>query len=103
VQTAEAAFTDIAGVSPTVQGMTYGADMRLLVNDGETPTIMFGPGDVRLAHRPDEYVPLEDLKTCTRTLALMILRFCGVQEEEPVVQEAATLILPDVSLDLDLD
>ncbi|MEM7537415.1 MAG: ArgE/DapE family deacylase [Chloroflexota bacterium] len=79
VQTAESAFTDITGHVPIVRGMTYGADMRLLVNDGNTPTIMFGPGDVRMAHRPDEYVPLADLETCVQTLALMILRFCGAK------------------------
>ena len=71
------AHQQITKTAPIVQGMTYGADMRLLVNDGGIPTIMYGPGDVRLAHRPDEYVPLADLKTCTKTLILTILRFCG--------------------------
>lgn len=88
VQVAESAFSDVTGKQPTVRGMTYGADMRLLVNEGDTPTIMFGPGDVRLAHRPNENVPLEDLKVCAQTLALMILRFCGVKtspaEESPL-------------------
>jgi acetylornithine deacetylase len=39
--------------------------------------VMFGPGDVRSAHRPDEYVPVADLLAVTRTLALTALRFCG--------------------------
>ena len=56
--------------------MTYGADMRLLIRYGNTPTIMFGPGDVRKAHQPDEYVPLDDLITVTKTLTLTILRTC---------------------------
>ena len=38
---------------------------------------MFGPGDVRVSHRPDEYVPIEDLQAVARTLALTALRFCG--------------------------
>ncbi len=88
IQLAKDAYTDVTMQSPIVRGMTYGADMRLLVNEGETPTIMFGPGDVRIAHRPDEFVPMDDLKTCTRALALMILRFCGVEEEgEPIAPE----------------
>lgn len=87
IGTAETAFTDVTGRPPTVRGMTYGADMRLLVNDGDTPTLMFGPGDVRLAHRPDEYVPLADLKTCARTLALMILRYCGYDDENKAEAE----------------
>jgi acetylornithine deacetylase len=57
--------------------MTYGSDMRLLVNEGGTPAVLFGPGDVRQSHRPDEYVPLEDLIATARTLALLALRFCG--------------------------
>ena len=51
--------------------------MQLLVNVGGTPTVMFGPGDVRNAHRPDEWVPIAELETVTRTLALTALRFCG--------------------------
>jgi acetylornithine deacetylase len=39
--------------------------------------VLFGPGDVRQSHRPDEYVPLEDLIATARTLALLALRFCG--------------------------
>jgi acetylornithine deacetylase len=61
--------------------MTYGADMRLLVNVGGIPTVMFGPGDVRNSHRPDEFVPVADLMVAARTLALTALRFCGYEEE----------------------
>ncbi len=74
------AFGDVTGTRARVQGMTYGADMRLLVNEGQTPAVLFGPGDVRNAHKPDEYVPLEDLVTVVRTLALTALRFCGYDE-----------------------
>jgi acetylornithine deacetylase len=72
-----AAYGDVNGSPARVEGMTYGADMRLLVHQGRTPTVLFGPGDVRQAHRPDEYVPVGELLTATRTLALAALRFCG--------------------------
>ena len=74
------AFQEVTGEAAQLQGMPYGADMRLLVNQGHIPTIMFGPGDVRKAHQPDEFVPLHDLKICTQTLALTILRFCQVAD-----------------------
>jgi acetylornithine deacetylase len=77
VETLSGAWADATGSPTRVQGMTYGADMRLLVNEGQTPTLMFGPGDIRRAHSPDEYVPVSELVTCTRTLAMSILRFCG--------------------------
>lgn len=71
------AFGAATGGAARLEGMTYGADMRLLVNVGGTPTVMFGPGDVRVSHKPDEFVPIADLEAVTRTLALAVLRFCG--------------------------
>lgn len=77
VTTVAEAFGAATGGAARLEGMTYGADMRLLVNVGKTPTVMFGPGDVRQSHRPDEFVPIADLVAVTRTLALAALRFCG--------------------------
>ena len=74
------AAADVTGSAPPVEGVTYGADMRLLVNVGHTPTVLFGPGDVRVAHRPDEYVPIEELRAVAEALVLVVLRFCGVEE-----------------------
>lgn len=76
-QTLINAHRDVTGQAPVIRGMPYGADMRLLVNQGGMPTVIYGPGDVRQAHAPDEYVPIADLETATRTLALSLLRFCG--------------------------
>jgi acetylornithine deacetylase len=73
-------FGEATGAPAALEGMTYGADMRLLVNVGGIPTVLFGPGDVRVSHRPDEYVPVADIIACTRTLALTALRFCGCEE-----------------------
>lgn len=77
VTTLTGAFAVANGNAPILRGMPYGADMHLLVNHGNTPTVIFGPGDVRRAHAPDEFVPIADLEAATRTLALAILRFCG--------------------------
>jgi acetylornithine deacetylase len=79
VETLCSAYGDISGVAARVAGMTYGADMRLLIGEGHTPTVLFGPGDVRQAHRPDEFVPVADLIAAARTLALVALRFCGYE------------------------
>lgn len=71
------AFRDVAGRPPVVRGMRYGSDMRLLVDVGGIPTVHFGPGDVRDAHRPDESVAVEDLVLAARVVAVTALRFCG--------------------------
>jgi len=73
------AHRDHTGASPRVAAVPYGADMGLLVNHGGMPTALYGPGDVRDAHRPDESVPVDELVTAARSLALMALRFCGVR------------------------
>ena len=82
VGTVAAAFAAVTGHEAKLEGMTYGADMRLLVNVGKIPTVLFGPGDVRKAHRPDEFVPLSDLVSVTRSLVLTAMRFCDVESEE---------------------
>ncbi|MDJ0757610.1 MAG: ArgE/DapE family deacylase [Ardenticatenaceae bacterium] len=92
VLTVQEAFTETTGHTTGIQGMPYGADMRHLVNDGQTPTILFGPGDVRRAHQPNEFVPLEDLETVTKTLVLTIMRFCGIVHHDPPVAETDTFL-----------
>lgn len=75
VTTLTESFRDATGDDAIVRGMPYGADMRLLVHQGNTPTVLFGPGNVRHAHAPDEFVTIDDLVSATRTLALTALRF----------------------------
>jgi acetylornithine deacetylase len=51
--------------------------MRLLINEGGTPTVIFGPGDVRQAHAADEFVPLTEVADCARVLASWLVRELG--------------------------
>ncbi len=74
------AFRAVTGMPPVVHGMPYGADMRLLANEGHTPTVLFGPGDVRRAHAPDEYVEIRELEVATKAVALAAMRFCGAED-----------------------
>ena len=60
-----------------VWGATYGSDLRLLTAAG-VPTLHYGPGDARLAHGPDERVPVDEVLTAARTLAALALDHCGV-------------------------
>jgi acetylornithine deacetylase len=64
-----AAAKAVTGRRPELLGVPYGADMRLFVNVGDTPCVIFGPGDVRLAHGADERVPLAEVEACARVLA----------------------------------
>jgi acetylornithine deacetylase/succinyl-diaminopimelate desuccinylase-like protein len=64
-----AAIEAETGRRPDLRGEPYGADMRLFVNEGATPCVIFGPGRVEVAHAADEYVPLGEVETCARVLA----------------------------------
>ena len=68
---------DVDGRRPSFIGVPYGADMRLLVNPGATPTVIFGPGDVRVAHSADESVPLDEVEACARVLVEWVSRELG--------------------------
>ena len=74
------AYQDVTGKPAVHEGMTYASDVRHLINVAETPTTVFGPGDVRVAHGANEYVPIDQLETMVKTLALTILRFVGYEE-----------------------
>lgn len=77
VTTVRSAARSILGREPPLEGMTYGADLGLLTGVGDTPGLLFGPGDIRRAHRPDEWVSVDELMATARTLALTIVRFCA--------------------------
>ena len=64
----------VSGRRPAILGEPYGADMRLFVTVAGTPCVMFGPGDVRVAHSADEHVPLAEVEDCARVLAAWLRR-----------------------------
>jgi acetylornithine deacetylase len=75
------AHGDVVGGGPPVpeHGAPYGSDLRLYAAEG-IPTLHYGPGDVRLAHGPNESVPIREVLTCARVLALAILRRCSTAD-----------------------
>ena len=64
-----AASEAVTGRRPALLGVPYGADMRLFIGPGETPCVIFGPGDVRVAHAANERVSLAEVEACARVLA----------------------------------
>lgn len=53
-------------------------DMRHLVNQGGIPSIIFGPGTIAQAHKPDEYIPIADYEQAIEHLMAFIAEWCGV-------------------------
>lgn len=66
----------VTGKTPRTEAATYGADMRHFIAFGGMPCVMYGAGDIKLAHGPDEYLPIEELLTATKTVALLLAGWC---------------------------
>ncbi len=76
-KTLVASHAEVTGKTPGVYGAPYGSDQRLFTNNGRIPTVLYGPGDVALAHTVEEYVPLEEVFTCAKVLAQTVVLWCG--------------------------
>lgn len=72
------AHENVTGQRPAVEGATYGADMRLFIEFGQVPCVMYGAGDVGIAHGPDEHLAVDELLTATKTVANLLADWCGV-------------------------
>src|SRR5215208_6314920 len=71
----------VTGEEPPVEGVPYGADMRLFIRFGGMPCVMYGAGDARVAHAPDEHISVTELLTAASTLACLLADWCDVDEE----------------------
>ena len=76
VKTVSDCVKTVGGNEPLITGATYGADMELFVNLGHIPTIIYGPGSIVPAHKPDEFIPIDEYLTGVKTLALSIYHWC---------------------------
>src|ERR671910_442474 len=72
------AHESATGEEPAVEGVPYGADMRLFIRFGQMPCVMYGAGNVNVAHAPNEHISITELLTATRTVACLMADWCGV-------------------------
>ena len=71
------AYNNVNNSNPIIEGVTYGSDLRLFTNHADIPALLFGPGDVRLAHSANEYVEIEEVLTCIKIISNLIINWCG--------------------------
>ncbi len=57
------------GYDTTISGFSMGTDGRFFSKQG-IPTIIYGPGDPKLAHIPNEWVGIDEVMAATRAYAL---------------------------------
>jgi acetylornithine deacetylase len=77
VKTVKQAYTDVFNQEPELAGTPWGADMGLLTHHGNIPGLIFGPGDMRVIHFPNEFIEIDKLIAATKVIALAILDWCG--------------------------
>ncbi len=73
---------DHQAIPVRVEGMSAWTDCAIL-NDAGIPAICFGPGDIALAHGPEEYVEIEQIHQATAVLERMARSWCGADPEGP--------------------
>ena len=66
-----------AGVAVAAEGIDTTYDGALLTRFAGTPSPAFGPGDLRRAHAPDEWVGIDELVLAARLYARTIVAWCG--------------------------
>ena len=70
-------YTNVSNQDAIIEGVTYGSDLRLFTNHANIPSVLFGPGDVRLAHAANENIPISEILISTEVIANMIVNWCG--------------------------
>jgi acetylornithine deacetylase/succinyl-diaminopimelate desuccinylase-like protein len=68
------------GLSTEPTGFSMGTDGRKFAAAGFA-TIIYGPGDPRLAHVPDEWVGIDEVLAATRAYALSALALLGANSQ----------------------
>lgn len=82
VTTLQTAHRAVTHKTPPLEGVTYGSDLRLFTNHGHMPAVLYGAGNVRLAHSANEHILIDDVLTATKVVAQMIMRWCGTLQFE---------------------
>jgi len=76
--TVQSVVADLGGPAPTGLGMRAATDAAWYCEAGR-PVVIFGPGDGETAHRPDEFISINDLLFGARALAVASVRLLADQ------------------------
>jgi acetylornithine deacetylase len=75
VKLCQQCIQDLTGDNSEIEGAPYGSDLRLFVNLGGFPALLFGPGDVNVAHVPDEFVDVQEVILAAHAYILTAIRY----------------------------
>jgi acetylornithine deacetylase/succinyl-diaminopimelate desuccinylase len=76
VKTLRQTMKAVKGESPRLVGSGFWTDASILTNQGNVPSVIFGPGKESIAHTTMEYVDADQLLQATQAYALASLEIC---------------------------
>ncbi|MHB1133066.1 MAG: M20 family metallopeptidase [Chloroflexota bacterium] len=80
VQALVQAHERIVGAAPVLGAKGGATDGAHLYHTGGIPTVLYGPGDVHLAHTADEYAEVADVVRAAKVYALTALRLLSERD-----------------------
>lgn len=69
------ALRSLSGMSDDI-GVSYATDGGPLQRDLGLRCVLFGPGTIEVAHRPDEHVPIAEFEDCSSIISKIVHRWC---------------------------
>jgi acetylornithine deacetylase/succinyl-diaminopimelate desuccinylase family protein len=79
VGTVADSYRAMTGRRPGITGLPFTTDARFMRNRLAIPTLVFGPGDLDVAHTVDEYVEVDALLAAVGVYAHLFASFTGTQ------------------------
>lgn len=75
-------YKAVSGKDATICGIAVAADAALYARFLQIPSMLFGPGEVSVAHQANEYVEISKMIDATKVIAATIMDWCGYQDAE---------------------
>ncbi|MFR9807377.1 M20 family metallopeptidase [Pseudonocardia sp. RS010] len=79
VKTVAGSYQAMSGRAPGVTGLPFTTDARFMRNQLGIPAVVFGPGELGVAHTVDEYVEVDALVSAVGVYAHLFASFTGTQ------------------------
>ncbi|HDR7795283.1 TPA: peptidase [Bacillus luti] len=73
-------FVEIEGNEPIIEASPWGTDGGLFTQIANVPTIVFGPGETKVAHYPNEYIEIDKMIAAAKIIACTLLDWCEVKK-----------------------
>lgn len=70
-------FTEVYNRQVVVEASPWGTDAGLLGRVGGIPALVIGPGVTRMAHFPNEYIEINEIRDAARLFMRVIISWCA--------------------------